>query len=171
MPRKTQRTLSSAGSLGPEAEASIDKKEKAGNKKKNDNNQLTLQESWNLPEASTAKTRVPNCVGKKRKAERNTSTHKRRRGNRKNTCHKCKLMGALIECHTCLNSCHIQCTETMPDNVKDPKVVWRCEDCHEKKRPHKLQLLKVGGRPETHNSHGGHGSLEHTAPGSRMGSS
>ena len=133
MPRKTQRTLSSAGSLGPEAEASIDKKEKAGNKKKNDNNQLTLQESWNLPEASTAKTRVPNCVGKKRKAERNTSPHKRRRGNRKNTCHKCKLRGALIECHTCLNSCHIQCTETMPDNVKDPKVVWRCEDCHEKK--------------------------------------
>ena len=77
-----------------------------------DNNQLTLQESWNLPEASI----------KKRKSERNTSPHKGRRGNRMNTCHKCKIRGALIEHHTCLNSCHIQCTETMQTNVKDPKA-------------------------------------------------
>ena len=142
MPHKTQRTISSVGSLGPEAEDPTYKKKKAGNKKKIDNSQLTLQESWNLPEASKAKIRVPNCVGKKRKAERNTSPHKRRRGNRKNTCHKCKLRGALIECHTCLNSCHIQCTETMPDNVKDPKVVWRCEDCHEKKGPTNCSFSK-----------------------------
>lgn len=59
-----------------------------------------------------------------------------------NTCHKCKLRGALIECHTCLNSCHIQCTETMPDNVKDQKVVWRCEDCQKKKGPTNCSFSK-----------------------------
>jgi hypothetical protein len=55
----------------------------------------------------------------------------------------------------------------MPTNVKDPKVVRRCENCHAK-RPHKLQLLTVDGRPNSHNRHGGNGRMEHAAPG-RMG--
>ena len=102
-PHKTQRTITSAGKLGPEVEDWTEQKKVTGNKKNTNNHQLTLQESWNLPEASKTKTRVPNGVGKKRKAERNASPHKRRRGNRMNTCHKCNLRGALIECHTCIN--------------------------------------------------------------------
>ena len=50
VPQKTQRTISSAGSLGAEAEKSTDKKKKAGKKEeKIDSGLLTLQESWNLP--------------------------------------------------------------------------------------------------------------------------
>ena len=43
MPRKTQRAVSSAGGLGPEAEGPIDKKKKAGKKRKINNSQLARQ--------------------------------------------------------------------------------------------------------------------------------
>ena len=38
-----------------------------------------------------------------------------------------------MECHTYKHACHAQCTMTMPTNVRDDQVIWRCEECVAKK--------------------------------------
>ena len=98
---KTQRTITTQGEVGPNAERVI-RLPTAGRKRpKTDNSQPTLQEVWELGKAPNGTTLVSPKVGDKRKAARNTSTFKRKRGSRSNQCHKCTHTGALVECHTC----------------------------------------------------------------------
>ena len=72
-PHKTQRTITSAGKLGPEVEDWTEKKKVTGNKKNTNNHQLTLQESWNLPEAS--KTKHAYRIAWGRNVKRNETHH------------------------------------------------------------------------------------------------
>jgi hypothetical protein len=126
---KTQRTITKQGGVGSTAENEPRTLNKSLKKNKPGNSQPTLQEVWGLEDEQNAKTLVSPSIGTKRKAARNTSTYKRKRGFRSNHCHKCTQAGALVEYHTCNQACHAQCTESMPNNVRDEKVIWRCEEC------------------------------------------
>ena len=70
-------------------------------------------------------------IGKQRITKKTKLMYKRWRGKRWNFCMACNQGGNLIECHTCIHVSHAECSNNMPINYADKRVVWRCTACEE----------------------------------------
>ena len=86
--------------------------------------QLTLK-----PVTRNGKRKI--TIGKQWITKKNKLKYKRWRGKRWNFCMACNQGGNLIECHTCIHVSHAECSNNMPINYADKRVVWRCTACEE----------------------------------------
>ena len=70
-------------------------------------------------------------IGKQLIMKKTKLKYKRWRGKRWSYCMTCNQGGNLIECHTCIHVSHAECSNNMPINFADRRVVWRCTACEE----------------------------------------
>lgn len=124
---RTQLTISNTGTLRMSSEVepdkAIDKKPKKKQKRSN-NTQVSLEEKWNIPKARVTMTTKSNakkthkiCAHSKEYEVKDT----------RRVQYVTQEEHPLVECHICEVVCHVQCDMTMPVNVADRGVVWRCK--------------------------------------------
>ena len=70
-------------------------------------------------------------IGKQGITKKTKLKYKRWRGKRWSYCMTCNQGGNLIEYHTCIHVSHAECSNNMPINFADRRVVWRCTACEE----------------------------------------
>ena len=126
--KRKQTTLTASGEICKDpVRMQVDcKKQKTKKRRqKADSKQVTLDEKWNTnPKKKGSAKRTGN-----RKQRKNKCKFKRTRGKHDDVCTVCMKGGTLVECHTCVRSCHIECSPSMPLNVTARKVIWRCSEC------------------------------------------